>query len=294
LHAKKVAAPANGFTLQIPRGDRRHAKRKSQRTSIWAMSAAALTAVLGSAGAIAWTLSDLTLRDAKDSARQYAAQAMIGAGFGIDQLSLTGQRYALDTDVFDALDLTNVKTFAALDTAAALKRIERIPWVDRAQITRVFPSTLNIEIKERTPAAIWRRGEKSVLIDATGRTLGPVTQTNAWPLPNIAGEGASEEAPNLLAAINLHKDIQSRFSYAERIAERRWSIVLANGSRIELGADREIEGLEYVSSNASLRKAITGAPVVIDVRTSGRAVIRPLATSTALVTPPAATIGAAR
>ena len=71
-------------------------------------------------------------------------QALIAVGFGIDQVSLTGQRYTLDSDVFDALDLGNVKTFAALDTAAALKRIERIAWVDTAQITRVFPGMLNV------------------------------------------------------------------------------------------------------------------------------------------------------
>lgn len=294
LHTKRVVSPAHGFTLQVPRSDRRRMKRKVPKASVFALSVAALVAIVGSVGAIALTLSDITLRDAQDSARQYAAQAMIGAGFGIDQISLTGQRYTIDTEVFDALDLANVKTFAALDTAAVLKRIERISWVDTAQITRVFPSTLSIEIKERTPAAIWRRGDKMYLIDATGRTLGPVTQTASWALPHVAGEGASEEAPVLLSALNLHKDIQARFSYAERIAERRWSVVLSNGSRIELGADREIEGLDHVASNSALRKALSGPPVIIDVRTSGRAIVRFAATSAALTAPAAVTAGTPR
>lgn len=225
----------------------------------------------------------MTLGEARESARNYATRIMIAAGFGIDQLSLTGQRYTLDSDVFDALDLTNVRTFAALDTAAALKRIERIAWVDTAQITRVFPGMLNIEIKERIPAAIWRRGDKNLLVDATGRTLGPVPPATSWALPQIAGEGASAEAPLLLAALLAHKEIASRLSYAERITERRWSVVLTNGSRIELAADREVEGLDQIASNAALRKAIAGPPATIDVRTPGRAIIRPSVTPVAAV-----------
>ena len=95
-----------------------------------------------------------------------------------------------------------------------------------------------------------------------------------WALPQVAGEGANADAPLLLAALSTHKEIASRFSFAERIAERRWSIALKSGSRIELAADREIEGLNYVTSNATLRQALAGPAVTIDVRTPGRAVIR--------------------
>lgn len=284
----QAAAPANtALKLQIPLGDRRRLRKTKTKHSPLALLTAVIVAGLGATSAIAFTLSDMTLTEARSSVAEVSARVMIGAGFGIDQLSLTGQRYTLDSDVFDALDLTNVRTFAALDTAAALKRIERISWVETAQITRVFPGMLNIEIKERTPAAIWRRGDKNILIDATGRTLGPVPHATNWALPHVAGEGASSDAPLLLAALSTHKDIASRLSYAERIAERRWSIALNSGSRIELGADREIEGLNYVTSNAALRKALSGPPVTIDVRTPGRAIVRPSAISAAHVAKPA-------
>ncbi len=289
FHQRAVPAPTQIFTLQVPRGDRRRAKRKTAKVSGFAIVFAGMIAVAGAASAVALTLSGVSLRDVHDMAGLYATQALIGAGFGIDQVTLTGQRYTLDSDVFDALDLANVKTFSALDTAAALKRIERISWVDTAQITRVYPGMLNIEIKERTPAAIWQRGDKGYLIDATGRTLGPAQQSSGWVLPHVAGEGASEDAALLLAALARHAEIKSRFDYAERIAERRWSVILNNGSRIELSADREVEGLDHVASNSTLRKALDGPPVIMDVRTAGRAVIRPLTTSTASIAPRSST-----
>lgn len=285
LHTKKIAPASSGLTLQIPRGDRKRVRRQTAKYSPFALITSVIVAALGATSTVAFTYSDMTLGEARVSISEVSSRLLIGAGFGVDQVTLTGQRFTLDTDVFDALDLTNVRTFAELDTAAALKRIERISWVDTAQITRVFPSMLNIEIRERVPAAVWRRGDKNLLIDATGRTLGPVPHATRWALPQVAGEGASADAPLLLAALSTNKVVMSRISFAERIAERRWSIALNNGSRIELGADREIEGLNYVTSNATLLNALSGPPVTIDVRTPGRAVIRPTVTTTSHVAP---------
>ena len=288
--AYRNAAPfqsAPNFTLQIPRADRRlHAKRrrKSRQGRALAMFSVAV-ALCGSAAFVALPSTKLSIGYGTDKLVELTSRAIAAAGFGIDQVSVAGQHYALDTDVFDALDLPNVKTFAAFDSAAALKRIERISWVYTAQITRVFPGSLAVQIKERAPAAIWARGDRSYLVDVTGRVLGPVPATHGWILPRLAGEGANIDVPLLLTAIGRNKEIAVQFDHAERISERRWSVVLKHGSRIELAADREVEGLDQVAANSDLRRALAGPPVVVDVRTPGRAVVRPVA-------PPARTASA--
>ncbi|MFT3733223.1 MAG: FtsQ-type POTRA domain-containing protein [Hyphomicrobium sp.] len=201
---------------------------------------------------------------------------MIAAGFGIDQVNLSGQHYTADSDVFDALDLQNVKTFAAFDSDEALKRIERIPWVDTAQLTRNYPGTLDIVIHERVPAFVWTRGNTNYLVDATGRTLGPVPAASSWNLPRVVGSGADSEAVLMLSALRQYPLIERQYAYGERIAERRWRIVLKNGSELELAADREIEGLQEIASARQARVAITGKPMIVDVRTSGRIAMRAL------------------
>jgi cell division protein FtsQ len=205
-----------------------------------------------------------------------ATELMIAAGFGIDQVSVTGQHYASDDDVFDALDLPNVRTFAAFDSEAALRRIDRIPWVDKAQITRVYPGSLDIVIRERVPSVIWTRGNVNYLVDASGRVLGPTPAVHGWVLPRVAGEGAAREASVLLAALRRTPTIESQFAYGERVAERRWRIVLKNGTQLELAADREIEGLEEIATSRAIAPALKGAAMVVDVRTPGRIAIRPV------------------
>lgn len=272
LQPVKPAAPAP-FKLEIPKGERRRrvrAKTGSAGRAIIAVTTfLACTAGAGAAlvtGAIEPQRIQIVMSNE-------AEQMMLRLGFGIDQVSLSGHQYTADSDVYEALGLTDIRTFAAFDAPAALKRIEALPWVETAQITRVFPGALRVELRERRPAALWSLKGRNYLIDGTGRVLG-AAGTQGWRLPRIAGEGANTDAGLLFTALNRHPDIAAVVARAERIGGRRWSLVLTNGSRLELGADREVEGLEQISRNADLRRALSGAPMIADVRTAGRLTIR--------------------
>lgn len=275
---ERSRAKEPSLTLKVPRGERKHrgpirrVRRSRAVTSLFALSLA-----IGACGAAAVTLASqgIDLRSIATSGSAQARAAMIGLGFGIDQVNVTGQRYSSDRDIFDALDLPNVRTFADFDSAAALKRIERIPWIDTAQITRSYPSTLDVVVKERTPAVLWARGNQKYFVDATGRVLGLAPATHGFMLPEVSGEGANAEANQMIAAVRKYPELERNFEVAERVAERRWRIVLRSGSIIELAADREIEGLSLIEENRVLRRALSGAPVVIDVRTPGRVAVRP-------------------
>ena len=234
--------------------------------------------------AYAFAASDLAVARLGERIGQTAQAAMIAAGFGIAQVNLTGQHRADDAAIFDALDLANVRAFWQLDAASALKRIERVAWVDTAQITRVYPSRLDIEIKERSPVAVWSRGDARYLVDATGRVLAPLAAGEPTRLPRIAGEGANGEIGRLIAALGRHRQFATRVAMSERIAERRWRILLRNGSRIELAAEREVEGLDQIAESKFVRKALEGDAVVVDVRTPGRVAVRPLSDTPAQIT----------
>jgi cell division protein FtsQ len=261
--------------LQIPRGERRF--RRSRRGRRWVMPSLILALSAAAICAAAYALPIEKLKAIDFSAK--ANDMMTAAGFGIDQINVSGQHFTADSDVFDALDLPNVKTFAAFDSDAALKRIERIPWVDTAQLTRVYPGTLDIVVHERAPAFVWTRGETNYLVDATGRTLGPLPAATTWNLPRVAGEGADGEAMLMLSALRQFPRIERQYAYGERVAERRWRIILKNGTALELAADREIEGLQEIADARAVQAALTGSPMVVDVRTPGRIAMRPVTAS---------------
>lgn len=267
-------------SLAIARDERRlrtQRRRVSRKLRVAAVSAALIS--MATAGLVAIKSDALASIDVAHALSAKSRELLVVTGFGIDQVTVSGQRFALDTDIFDALDLPNVRTFADLDMAAVRKRIERISWVKSAQITRDYPSTLAIVIAERTPAVIWRRAGSDYLVDATGRVLGPVPKAVAWKLPVVAGEGAASEAPMLLTALSRYPQVLNEMDYCERIAERRWRIVYRNGSIIELAAEREAEGLDRVLQRAEARRALEAGATVADVRTPGRIALRPVVAS---------------
>lgn len=233
----------------------------------------------------------LALGAAEETARHagYAAELQRlarGLGFGIDQVVLTGHRFSYDRDIFDALDLANVRTFAALDTAAVKNRIERLPWIDKAEFSRVFPGRLDIRVTERTPAALWSRGGSLYLIDRTGRVLAAVSGETLPDLPRFAGEGAAAEAASLMETVQRYPDIARHLEEAERISERRWRLKLDNKTTLELPADDEVAALEGLARDPALAKRVATGNATLDFRGPGRVAIRPEPDATASVPAP--------
>ena len=193
------------------------------------------------------------------------------AGFGLTQVSVTGYRYTLDSDIFDAIDLENAHTMLAFDTRAAQDRIERLPWVERASIERVLPDRLEVRIFERSPAAVWRRNGRTFLIDATGRVLAAIPPDAMLSLPRVAGEGAAAKAAGLHALLAEHPQAMTRVEVAERIGQRRWALRLTDGGSVQLPAYGEAQAIARWLRVAEARGP--GA-VEIDVRVEERTLVR--------------------
>ena len=193
------------------------------------------------------------------------------AGFGLTQVSVTGHRYTLDSDIFDAIDLENAHTMLAFDTRAAQDRIERLPWVERASIERVLPDRLEVRIFERSPAAVWRRNGRTFLIDATGRVLAAIPPDAMLSLPRVAGEGAAAKAAGLHALLAEHPQAMTRVEVAERIGQRRWALRLTDGGSVQLPAYGEAQAIARWLRVAEARGP--GA-VEIDVRVEERTLVR--------------------
>jgi cell division protein FtsQ len=193
------------------------------------------------------------------------------AGFGLTQVSVTGHRYTVDSDIFDAIGLENAHTMLTFDTRAAQDRIERLPWVERASIERVLPDRLEVRIFERSPAAVWRRNGRTFLIDTTGRVLAAIPPDAMLSLPRVAGEGAAAKAAGLHALLAEHPQAMTRVEVAERIGQRRWALRLTDGGSVQLPAYGEAQAIARWLRVAEARGP--GA-VEIDVRVEERTLVR--------------------
>ena len=80
----------------------------------------------------------------------------------------------------------------SLNGAALESRVDALPWVEHATVSRLWPSTLEVTVSERTPVASVAVGSSWARLDATGRVLALVRSVPTGQ-PRLAGS----VAPNL-------------------------------------------------------------------------------------------------
>ena len=195
------------------------------------------------------------------------------AGFGLRQLSVTGHRFTPETAIFDAFDPVNMRSLLRFDSVAVRERIERLPWVETASITRVLPDQVSVRIVERTPFAVWQRGRREMLIDAHGRELAPADGSHR-DLPRVAGEGAPAEAGEILALVGKYPELLARIEVATRIGERRWTLRLKSGHEIHLPAGRVSEALAQLMTAHGRHRLLEQPYSMIDMRSEDRIAVR--------------------
>ena len=201
-------------------------------------------------------------------------QVLAWTGLRIEQVTLTGQRFVSDIDVFEAIDLKSGRSLVTFDSQAARERIEKLPWIETASINRVYPGALEVSVTEREPAAVWRHDGRTHLIDATGRVLSVVRAGEHPKLPQFAGDGAPEHAQALLDLIARFPVIAQRFERADRVGNRRWTLHLRDRVTVHLGAGHEAVAFAQLSSPDSLAALLSGHDLTIDLRTRGRVAVR--------------------
>jgi len=196
-------------------------------------------------------------------------------GLRIEQVALSGQRFTSDGDVFGAVDLPNSGSLLTFDASAARERIEKLPWIETASISRIYPATLDVRITERRPKAVWVNDGRDYLVDASGRVLSALKGGTNVRLPRIAGAGAPEQVEALLDLIVRFPRVAERFEMAERVGGRRWTLHLKDGVIVHIGPDREVAALSALSSPDELGKFLLTPNVIVDLRVTGRIAVRP-------------------
>lgn len=91
-------------------------------------------------------------------------------------VTVTGNHVVPSSDIVNAIGLGETAQSLAtpilqLDLTSIRRRVERIPWVKSASITRIFPDRLRVTVVERTPVAYASIGGRIELVDQDGILL---------------------------------------------------------------------------------------------------------------------------
>lgn len=226
---------------------------------------------LGLAAAAAWAMAAGFHQRAADELLAASARA----GFTARQVQLIGNQQQDRLSVYAAVLDDGTDALLALDLAAIRARIEALPWVESARVTRRWPDTLEVELVERVPVAVWQhRGELRV-IDAAGAPL-PVAEVEPYRhLPLLVGAGANREAKALLAMLRAEPELAEATLAAIRVGERRWDLRLATGETLSLPEGEAAESALRRFAALDRQQPLRGQGFLrLDLRVPDRLVVR--------------------
>lgn len=173
--------------------------------------------------------------------------------FTIKNIELQGVEHLTNDEMAQLVDVPANSTLLRVDTAAIEKQVEQNAWVADAQVTRVFPDTLQVTVTERPIAAV-------VYISTGGGTAVKrwlISDDHVWlmPVPDADSEAA-----------------QTTSSKVYEDADKALHIVgLPYGTKAEIGKEctddivnNALDIVSGLTTDLSGRVAEVSAPTIAD------------------------------
>ncbi len=115
--------------------------------------------------------------------------------FNLRVIVVRGNHHITPEEIERVSGLGSGGPLARLPVHRAVQALETIPWVKQAQVTRVYPHTVRITIKERTPIAAIAGKNGTYLIVGEGGVIVDKERTGSVTYPIITGVPLTAPAP---------------------------------------------------------------------------------------------------
>ena len=192
----------------------------------------------------------------------------------VDRVLVRGVEGPRAEAVRAAAAVSSDQPLASLDTGAVAARVEDLPWVASAEVSRSWPATVRVRVTEREVAAAVQVTENHVaLVDAEGYVV-------------AIEEGGTTDAPLVLRGIEgpvaegrrLDGDAREALVLAVAVADRMPGAVasvstdleaeLADGGVVRFGSTEDLEE-KITAVKTVLSDVDTACMALLDVRVPG-------------------------
>jgi cell division protein FtsQ len=203
-----------------------------------------------------------------------AQSTTAAVGFAIEKVQVSGNVETSEIDILQLLGLDGTTSLVALDIDAARRKLSELPWVEYAEVRKVYPKTIEVTLKEREAFGIWQHGSDLALIERNGSVIAPLRDNKFASLPLFVGRDAETAASAFEAEMAKWPDMRSRVRAYVRVAGRRWDLHLNSGVVIKLpekGVDQALERLARFEAEQGVLERDIAA---VDLRLPDRTTVR--------------------
>ena len=194
-------------------------------------------------------------------------------GFAVQEVEISGQVNTSEVAVIDALGLGESTSLALLDVRDARESLQGLPWVERAEVRKVYPGKLEIRIDERQAFAIWQAGDTLSLIERDGRVITAYSGYGFNNLPLVVGPGAATSAAPFMELLSAYPAVAGKVKALIHVGERRWDVRLANGITVKLPAEQPEKAVERLLVMDAGTQILSRDIASIDLRLADRTTV---------------------
>ncbi|MEN5276402.1 cell division protein FtsQ/DivIB [Brucella sp. TWI432] len=195
-------------------------------------------------------------------------------GFAIENVKVVGNSETSDIDILGQLELDGETSLIGLSAESARQAIAKLPWVESAEVRKVYPGTLLVSLEERKAFAVWQNGQELSLIDSAGDTIVPFRPGRYNALPLVVGEGAEKRVKGFVDEVAAYPALASKVRAYIRVADRRWDLLLENGVRIMLPEDEPMKALAEIERLDGEKHLLSRDIASVDMRLDDRVTVQ--------------------
>lgn len=246
---------------------------KFPRMGRWLASAAFAVALLAVPAWLVWKPHTAFERVAGEIGEVLRA-ASVRSGLVVGVVEVDGLRRTTRLELVEALGLEVGDPILAVDLGAARTRVESLPWVAVARLSRGLPDRITVSVTERTPLAFWQVGGRLRLIDPDGVLIGTAELAQFPGLPIVVGPGAETHAAGLLDMLAGEPELAEQVHGATWVGGRRWNLYLGNEVVVKLPEQDPAVAWAVLAELEREHHILARSINVIDLRLPGRVSVR--------------------
>lgn len=195
-------------------------------------------------------------------------------GFAIEDVRVSGNDQTSEIDILQLLGLDGTTSLVALDVDAARRKLSALPWVEYAEVRKIYPRTIEVMLKERQAFGIWQHGSELSLIEKNGSVIAPLRDNKFASLPLFVGRDAELAAATFDGAMASWPELKSRVKAYVRVAGRRWDLHLDNGVVLKLPEDNIPKALAVLARLEKEQGVLERDVAAVDLRLEDRTTIQ--------------------
>lgn len=195
-------------------------------------------------------------------------------GLGIDEVTITGMAELRESEVLAAAGVTPLRSLAFLDASEVRKRLESVPMIRQASVSKRYPDALSITIVEREPRALWQINGELFVIAGDGTVIDLMTDARFARLPFVAGEGANTRSQEYIEVLHAAGPLAGRIRAGILVSGRRWDIKFDNDLIARLPEAEPVEAMRRLVELDRRERLLEKDLIAIDLRQPDRVAMR--------------------